>query len=576
MAHDIDLRDRAVFLTEATAAFDELRVNVSVRRRKQGDWFTVHRAPTMIDFEFDHGVERARWAYNAKMFRRAARADKAVIGQHAGLLDWFVPVGAGWGDLVAGPVARSWPQASDLVERWRRLTGTQARITSPGFAEYVSATLSTLTLAGSLFEDFRALLVCIGELMSKAATPEALIARIAVLRGKLSSARLPERMWEAAATMVDERTTLAWTSDARGDTRLSLGVRRLPSHVVVGLLLGRRDADPIEDVLQREALQRACAAYAAKRGGMVCGRIGNHGVSLLVDDSGSGPRVRSKLVDLAQRIAGLARRFGFRLHAGVSDPADPRGVPARHQAALAAAESALSQGVSLVRAEPRATRRGAALGELRGELVKALLESPSRLPTLVDRYLEAAAVRTGYRLEPTRTHLEAAFESMVAALTTGSALEAKGVDELTLGVENSADNATTVRDLLAVYRRAALDLAEIAARPTAARRDRSMRRVEQYVREHLDEPLHVRQVARLSGYAPSHFSELFQRANGATFAAYLLGLRMRRAEHLLVNTTLDLDRIAQLSGLRRRQHLIRVFLRETGHTPSHLRRTAMA
>src|SRR5450432_2981534 len=219
------------------------------------------------------------------------------------------------------------------------------------FAHYVSVTLQTLTLDGRLLDDFRQLLVCLSLLFGDGTPADGVAEEIALLRTKLALARSAERMWEAAHTMVDERTTGRWGIDPKELTRL--GLQRFPQHAIVGLLLGTEgEADAVGAVLRRDTFQRACVDFAARRGGVVCARVGDHGVALLVDAPGAGARSRSVLVDVADRASQLARRFGLRLHLGLSaaEPAAP--LPTHYQTALAAAESALSRGVLVVHTEP--------------------------------------------------------------------------------------------------------------------------------------------------------------------------------------------------------------------------------
>jgi AraC-like DNA-binding protein len=565
----------AIVLPEAVAVFHELRVSVSLRL-VDGNWHEVHLVPSVTVFEFAHGVETARWKHNHACITRANRTGQTVAETHAGFCDLYVPVigrGKTWATLVAGPVCRARPSSVDVVGQWKALTGGQARISDPAFAEYLAATLDTLTLEGRLFKDFESLLALFAQMLNGAPDPDEVARKIATLRARLTAARLAERMWEAASSMVDERTTRVWTSDARGDALKSFGLHRRPSHVVVGLLLGRDGAsDPIDAALARDSFQRACADHARRSSGMVSLRIGDYGVAILVDDTASGSRQESRLIEIAERATSLARRFGLRLHGGVSAPDDPQDLPGRYRAALAAAEKALSLGTWIVHASPAQALAPDLLRALGKQLIEVAVASPKRLPIEFERFMSAAATRCGYRLEATKAYLETEFGQIADALSAAGALDEKSVQMLLAGVEQSVSVATTILDLFKAYARAVLDLADAAARPTAARHDRSMHRAEAYIREHLGSALRLKQVARLSGFAPAYFSQLFQRTQGTPFGEYVRRLRVKRAKELLLGTALDLDRVAQMTGLKRRQHLSRVFRRMTGKSAAQFRR----
>src|SRR4029078_11728184 len=92
--------------------FTDLRLSSSIL--DGGFWHPTHipvasqRSEEVVDmvvFELVHGVERRRYAYNLRAAKRAQRAGRSVVGQHAGFYDLFVPVGirGSWGTLVTGP-----------------------------------------------------------------------------------------------------------------------------------------------------------------------------------------------------------------------------------------------------------------------------------------------------------------------------------------------------------------------------------------------------------------------------------------------------------------------------------------
>ncbi|HLL90047.1 MAG TPA: AraC family transcriptional regulator [Tepidisphaeraceae bacterium] len=94
--------------------------------------------------------------------------------------------------------------------------------------------------------------------------------------------------------------------------------------------------------------------------------------------------------------------------------------------------------------------------------------------------------------------------------------------------------------------------------------------VRQYVRENLDKPLDVRALAAVAGMSRAHFNRCFRRAAGQSPMAFVRGLRVTAARHLLTGP-MTLDAIAVQVGLRDRSHLSRVYRRITGEPPCHHR-----
>jgi AraC-like DNA-binding protein len=548
-------------------AFHELQVSVALHA--EGEWHPMHWVPNITSFEIEHQVDSRRWSYNTRCIHRVARENKLVVGEHAGFYDLFAPVptGAGVGGvLVAGPVAQSRASGADILQRWRRLASARGRPSDPGLAEYVGATLATLTLEGSLFEDFKALMSCLALLMGGQGPGLQLAGEAAGLRRNLTQARFADRMSEEARTMVDDRS---WTQSGTLVNMGALhrfGLKRPPQHVVVGLLLGRGDnVDLIDDLLRRDAFQRACVELARRVGRVVTTRLGDHGVALLVD-ARSGVQ-RSRLVDLGERTAAIAKAHGFSLHLGLSRPGGSAPLPTRYRAALAAAETALSRGVPIVDTDAGAAQATRVLYDLRRRLGQAVGEPANVLVLRFVQYLETAAVHSAYRLEPTRAHLEAGFERIVEALSAASVFDERRLTEIWDNLDRTARDASTVRELGAAYRGAVTDIARFMVEPTGARQVRGMRRAVAFIRDHLNEPLTLGKVARIAGFAPGYFSKLLKREQDVSFEQYTRQLRVERAKQMLATTSLTVARVGGLCGFGTPNYFHQAFKHLQGVTP---------
>jgi AraC-like DNA-binding protein len=552
-----------------------LRVSASVWDGR--NWFAIHKEPDVLGFELEHGVEAQRWAYNDQKFAQVLAHRRPVGGEHAGLSDVFVPIlrrGHVVGVLVVGPFATAWPTSADILQRWRRITGRQGHPSDPEFATYLSATLAILVLDGGRARGLEQLAVCMAGLMSGEGRADELMNQADALRVELESARLVERTWDAVAEMVDERSAHKWQSAHSAYALGTLGMSEIADHVLVGLTVNATARpDPVEEALRRNALQRASVELGRATGNAIAGRVGDHGVVLLSASHGPARKKRQKALDLAERVAGVAlRRFGLSLRVGISATDLSAPISRSYQAALDAAEAALTEGAKLVTAEAGPRRRTRRLGELRKGLAVDVEERPEVLAARFERYLEAVALRCGYRMDAARGHLEAGYERLTERLVESGALEQKGFMASSHALDRAAADARTLADLFAAYRRAVADVAAAAAQPTAARRDRSLRAAVEYVQQHYAEPLPLENVAHVAGFAPTHFSRLFQRREGMTFADYVRTLRLERAKQLLTSTELDVTRVADLSGFRSAQYFCRAFRRATGKTPLDFRR----
>jgi AraC-like DNA-binding protein len=557
--------------------FEVMRVGATVW--DGNEWYPIHVEHGLLTFELEHGVEHERDKYNMRCMSEARRTKKPVRSAHAGLSDLFVPIvvrGKSVAILATGPFATTRATSAEILERWRWLTGRQGHPSDPEFAHYLSVTLSTLVLEGQQALVFERLMTRLARLMAGEGRAGEVLAEAEVLRDKLEEARSVDLTWESARSMVDERTTRLWASRHRAVALSRVGLSRAPELALVGLVVSRdSELDPVEDLLRRDAFQRACVELARTAGDVISGQVGYHGVSFL-SAGGSGARRRQSLLDLGEKAATLARRrYGLTLHLGVGTQPSSAPLSAHYEAALEAAEAALSRGVRLVNAASEVSRPKSALGELRRQLGELVEERADSLPARFDGYLEAVALRCGYRLEPARAHLEAGFERMAEALLQGGALEEKSFLDMSEGLERAAQEARTVDELFAAYRHVVSDMSDAVRRPVPARRSRSLQRAVAYIHKHYREALGLVAVSRVAGFAPNYFSALFKQREGMTFERYVRQLRIERAKQLLASTDLDMQRIAQLSGLGTRQYLARMFRRVLGMTPLEFRlRTA--
>lgn len=98
-----------------------------------------------------------------------------------------------------------------------------------------------------------------------------------------------------------------------------------------------------------------------------------------------------------------------------------------------------------------------------------------------------------------------------------------------------------------------------------------IRRVRQYVREHLAGPVRLDDLARVAGFSRFHFVREFGRRTGRPPMADVRILRLDCARDLLVSSTLPLKSIAERCGLGDEHSLCRLFRRHFGVSPGSLR-----
>ncbi|PYJ57254.1 MAG: hypothetical protein DME24_19755 [Verrucomicrobia bacterium] len=100
---------------------------------------------------------------------------------------------------------------------------------------------------------------------------------------------------------------------------------------------------------------------------------------------------------------------------------------------------------------------------------------------------------------------------------------------------------------------------------------RQLRKVEDYVTEHLAEEISIESLAELVELSSSHFSHVFKESTGMTPLQFVTRQRITRAQQLIRETSRSLIEIALEVGYTSPSHFAQVFRRVVGVTPTEFR-----
>jgi AraC family transcriptional regulator len=106
-----------------------------------------------------------------------------------------------------------------------------------------------------------------------------------------------------------------------------------------------------------------------------------------------------------------------------------------------------------------------------------------------------------------------------------------------------------------------------AERPLRALQKWRLKRVVEYVDNHLSGRITLLDLAAVAGLSRMHFASQFRAATGFRPHEYLLRRRIQRAEELLRQSTMTLVEIALTVGFQTQAHFTTVFKRFVGDTP---------
>jgi AraC-like DNA-binding protein len=110
-------------------------------------------------------------------------------------------------------------------------------------------------------------------------------------------------------------------------------------------------------------------------------------------------------------------------------------------------------------------------------------------------------------------------------------------------------------------------LARTVARIRGGLPPKALRRVRDYIDEHLDEKISIDSLAGIADLSMFHFARAFKQSAGLTPHDYLIRRRIKRAMELLASTDLPLSEIALAVGFTDQSHCARRFREYVGVCP---------
>jgi AraC-like DNA-binding protein len=106
-----------------------------------------------------------------------------------------------------------------------------------------------------------------------------------------------------------------------------------------------------------------------------------------------------------------------------------------------------------------------------------------------------------------------------------------------------------------------------------ARATRLFLAVQEYIHEHMREPILLGDLARVAELHPTYFSDRFQKLVGVRPLEYLMRRRIERAQYLLLTSLSSVKQVAGEVGIADAAYFSRVFTRFCGSSPSDYRTT---
>jgi AraC-like DNA-binding protein len=132
-------------------------------------------------------------------------------------------------------------------------------------------------------------------------------------------------------------------------------------------------------------------------------------------------------------------------------------------------------------------------------------------------------------------------------------------------------NQIRIKHLLADFLLEVINCSQSATQKKATKR---MDKIDAYMRDHLDEPVMLFQLAALTELSLSRFKTWFKEETGTTPLDYILKYKIKRAQEYLRGDTHNITSIAYETGFQSTQYFATVFKKFTGLQPREYRKQA--
>ena len=141
-------------------------------------------------------------------------------------------------------------------------------------------------------------------------------------------------------------------------------------------------------------------------------------------------------------------------------------------------------------------------------------------------------------------------------------------------VENIQDsflNTDRFGDFLIPFREMVSDVINRQALEAKNRNENLAKEVCDYIDMHLAEDISINSIAQRLAVSEGHLSRLFKKVTGKSVVEYITEKRMEEAKRLLVETSMNIEKISNLSGYRTPHYFGQKFKETYGYTPTQYR-----
>jgi len=548
------------------------------------DWtwtvlFTRKQNAQQWNFEQFYGKTAARDRHNRIQFNRMLREKRSLVTRFGDSVEFYTPVldgGSVRGFIISEGILEDYPTPESFRRYWKDLTGTEGSDLNPDFLYYARTVLNQPILDRAGIAGYSRLLE--------------LLARWILGKERAGILREAERLLnQVFARQIPHPEWVNWLVGAdkffvKPDKHLTLppwvpnetGVSRMPS--VAAALMPQKPllrAGALDILCLTRRFQHECFLASRELEQTYASPLGDYGCIVLTSSKpGLSPsQSRLEVRDKVQKLCrNLGRKLNVNIHAGLGALVPKGGsLPKSYREAVLALHHAVENGKEIVSSDaPGLPAEGPSESQMHS-LIRSLSQalarsSPAQLALARDNFIHKLLLMS-YGPEVSRAYLLAALHLLTEQFEHRSGLNPASARALGVELMGRLESAATLPDLVAAFRESLEALLRYQDNP---RDIASVSEMEKIVPEIAKDPGRAWKLSRLSrqaGMSEPTFSKWFRKVAGLPFGPYLKKVRLEKADALLREENMTLERIAQECGFSSASSFIQIFKRMRGIPP---------
>jgi len=544
-------------------------------------WFLFasegHLFPSTFGIFFGKSAGHDR--YMQSNFKKAREGKRPFIGRFGDYIDLMVPFldkGRYRGCLISGPILEKCLTVENLRLQWKAWTGVEGSDLDRDFLHFTRVALNSPVLDRKGLEGYLHLM----ELLVLWATENRVPGigrKLDRLRVDVFSRQLPHPYWVDWAVGRDKFFSKPDKDYAIPQwVKEEVGVSRVPT--VVAALMPRKpgiNAGSLEVLCHARKFQNECYLTTREWGEIACSPLGDYGAILLTSGK---PRqtpaqarfeIREKIQLLCKT---LERKLQMAVVAGVG-PIMPQGANLlrSYHEAVASMHSAVQEGKNILFAEAASPQWGKKsmpkIQNLIGDLGLSLAHSsPTHLAHARENFIYQL-LYTGYGLETTKAYMISALYILLEQFERRTGVGQSATRTLGSELMGRLDLANTLPELVSAFKESIDSLARYQDKPRDASVTARLNTILADINKEPQKPWRLSKLSRRAELSPPTFLKWFKKVSGQSFGGYVRKTRLSKAEALLKEGHLTLERIAQECGFASASTFSIIFRRTFGTSP---------